>query len=99
MGRVLDGVDPSFGGLIAGKPCLAQAPCKYGLSPAERNDDHHSLRDAAIRVWQPGERRQRRRVLNRWPMTMSAAPCGMRAVAGSPLALSVDPLQRGAILQ
>jgi len=41
MGRVLDGVDPSFGGLIAGKPCSAQGPCKYGLPPAERNDDHH----------------------------------------------------------
>jgi hypothetical protein len=56
MGRVLDGVDPSFGGLIAGKPCSAQGPCKYGLPPAQRNDDHHFLREAAIRVWQPGGR-------------------------------------------
>jgi hypothetical protein len=56
MGRVLDSVDPSFGGLIAGKPCSAQAPCKYGCCPAKRNDKHHSLREAAIRVWQPGER-------------------------------------------
>jgi hypothetical protein len=31
------------------------------------------LREAAIRVWQPGERRQRRRVLKRWPTTKSAA--------------------------
>jgi hypothetical protein len=82
MGRVLDGVDPSFGGLIAGKPCLTQAPFKYGPPPAERNDDHHSLRQPGASSAPSGfeamadddEKRARARCGGRRPLAAAGCP-------------------------